>query len=193
MPQKPGSLASPARRWLWHLRITAALSTLPLCYMLLQTLGPAFRDPCGDEPGPLLGVVIPLTVPYLHILFEVRRRPRKRGMALAVVTGSFWFLIGALNLWVLLVEGKVAYALVIGLLTLAQAGMVVSAMKTYYTIGREPGDRRTLMAWGFGAFAIYAGGAAFWASALPSLTRSRQGASEASAVGSLRTHRGLFG
>lgn len=187
---RPPTQMSLSTRWLWGVRTAAGLSTLPLCVTTFRTLFPGFRDPCADQPGASLLVLIPLTAPYLHIQFELGRRTQKRGLALAVVTGSVWFVIGILIVWVWLTERKISEGLVKGLLTLiltlTQAALVASAIKTYYAMAREPRDRRAL-GWGFGAFLIYACTAAFFAISLPSLVRSAQGANQASAVGSLRT------
>jgi hypothetical protein len=107
----------------------------------------------------------------------------KRGLAWAVVSGSFWGGIALLLL--VLVNGKDPPTAIGGtVVALSQGVLVGCAIKTYSTMARAPGDGRILG----GRILLFVPYLIFVvmlnsASGVP----SRRAASQASAVGSLRT------
>lgn len=182
--------ASPTvdRRWIWGVRIMTLVWTLPLCAVLLVTFVPGLWKPCADSPAPWLFLLVPLTLPYLDMLLKLRLRgrPDKRGVALAVVTGSVWaavsllYLVGAL--WIAMWKAALTAALSMS----AQGALVTSAIMTYRSMELEADDRRKL-AYGFFASVFYFALIILAAVAVPGLYRSRGAANESMAVGGLRT------
>jgi hypothetical protein len=140
------------RLWLLGIRIAALLGPLVFWVIILR---PVFQIPrlyvsCGlarppkpDFP-PLAGLLV--TVPYVYILHALTGRPRKSGLAVALAMGSLAFLVSALTLVVMVEDGASSsgHAVLVGVLALSQGALVATAIGTYYSIGREPGDHRTL-------------------------------------------------
>ena len=126
--EKPSLPSADQRRWLYVMRVAAAISMLPLCRAIFQTLAPGYRNPCADEPGPSLIVFVPLAMPYAHILFHLRapRRPDKDVLALALLTCTIGFLIGVLGVTVSLAEREMSDVLFVGTFALSQAALAAS-------------------------------------------------------------------
>ena len=172
--------------WLWAVRI-AAVASIGFVLGGLRAVGHshgAFDLMLFFNPFWLLW--------YLSVVWDVRRKTAKKGLALAVGLGSAGFLI--LALWMTLVLSgdmvtgsdwpSLGFA---GLLTLSQAVLGGSAIKAYYTMPREATDNRTL------SYGLVVGGLliivptfiAFLS--LPGIRGSRIAVNHHLAVGTLRT------
>jgi hypothetical protein len=141
----------------------------------------------GSRMVSLLG--LPYVGHYLLTLWRLRAQTPKRGLALAVGTGSVVFVI-AICLLVFVGPSQdwgwkpISY---LGSLALVQALLVASAIRTYYSMPREAGDRKILWVgfkYGAAYLLIFLVGFAIWA---PNSLRNPVAANQASAVGSLRT------
>jgi len=139
-------------RWLWVVRIAAVAA---IVVRLLQVLG---RFGGGDVFADLVLSAPPLIL-FSLVLWRLRLQTLKPGLALAVSTGSIVCALGALGFLVHLVvfsslrDASTAgianwQSFSAGFFFLTQALLVASAIRTYYTMRREPGDGHTL-AWGF--------------------------------------------
>ncbi|MBZ5515623.1 MAG: hypothetical protein LAN62_12440 [Acidobacteriia bacterium] len=173
-----------SQRWLWVVRAAAGISTIP-SWVAWATFASHPRV-CAEKSGRELGVLIPVMLPYLHVLWRLRGKTLKKGLALAVVTGFLWVGLAWLPLVVVAREVKNAFALILGF-ALLQVIMAAGAIKTYYTLPREDGDHQ-ILGRGFVVFIAYVLICLIiMAWTIPDLTRSRFARTQASAVGVLRT------
>ena len=138
------------RGWLRSLRIFTALSLL--LFLLIMVAVPY---------GPTIVSFAPWVLCCLVVLWRIRSNPpEKSGLALAVGVGCVaWIpslLLGELLSYVLFLAflegdawtfaganilGKMPTIAYAGLFAIAQVGMVVSGIMTYYSLKREAGDR----------------------------------------------------
>jgi len=194
-PGTPLSAKPITTRWLWVVRM-AALA----CVLL--TLGPILalvifesraKWPTVTDTRVLLFVLCPVWLGYIWVIVGLHGKTLKQALALAVGSGSLGFLglspvMGGLALLATGSEGKGAGWLVIpcaGLTALTQAVLVVSAMKTYYTLPREATDKGTLWR-GLGQAVVLFAVSLFLSSNTP-LLRDQVSSNQASVAGSLRT------
>lgn len=89
-PQTPPPAGTLDPTSLLVLRIAVLAFTLPLCVVVVlvaSSLVPGLGNPCADDPAPLLGIAIPLTLPFLYVLFRLRLwgQPKKGGWARALL------------------------------------------------------------------------------------------------------------
>jgi len=184
-------IASPCygKRWLWATRGLAITPVLAVIALSLRAWVPALWNPCAEGPPPialvaLLLVVLPYVISSIHLSGRSPERV-KRGLAWAVVSGSFWG--GIALLLPVLVNGKMDPPTAIGgtLAALSQGVLVGCAIKTYSTMARAPGDGRILG----GRILLFVPYLIFVVVMLTNASgvRSRQAASQASAVQGLRT------
>ncbi len=164
-------------RWLWAVRVTVFLSAL-FPFLILR----------GDV---LFGLMV-FAIGYLLVLIRLHIKPVKGGLAWAVGMGSVGLLLGWRFLSILLSwaggEGQVRWWVGISVFALSQAALVATAIKTYYTLGREVGDTRKLVG-GFAVSTIFLIIAMLPPAAEDPLygNRPKVLANQASAVGALRT------
>lgn len=173
------------------LTIVAILSVA----VLVVLVRPA--DPCAGSLIWVIPVLVLLVLPYLGILFRLREKTRKQGLALALWWSAIPVVIGLLVLGGTVVdvmekgrEGRNLGELLSvggfwGLVALFHAVMFGAAIKTYYSIPREPGDWRKLADGLAGAVLLFIP-LVVAAVAIPSMIRSPRAANESAAVGSLR-------
>src|SRR5262245_22748984 len=87
--------------WLWTLRISAVIALVPLLTVAIipatQFIPKVFPLP-QERAWTLIGLALVLllpvsaVLPYLMILWRLRRRPpRQSALALAVIVGSWWY------------------------------------------------------------------------------------------------------
>jgi len=80
---------------------------------------------------------------YLLILWCLRGKRTKMGLALAIGTGSLGLILPVAEF----LSSEALPPLVLsglGIYAVAQSVVIASAIKTYYTMNREPSDKRTL-------------------------------------------------
>src|SRR3990172_1545479 len=90
-----------------------------------------------------------LPVMFALVLWRLRQRTVKKGLALAVGMGSVGWIALALVVSPIAKPGDWPFWWVL-LCGVAQAFLVQAAVRTYYTMASEPGDRRMLVSTGFG-------------------------------------------
>lgn len=190
-PESPVFGGRVDRRWLWAVRVAALLGLL---FFLGVFLSFHWRDPEGFPAYLSFIVSLPVSLPYLVILWRLRRQPHKEGLAVAVAWGALMAAAALLVLLLLLAEefpqgdgwkwaGLLGfYGLFIG----NHAVIARGGVKLYYQLEKEPRDKRTL-AWGVVAAGFFFGLALMVMVALPGLLRSPSPANESTAVGTLRT------
>jgi len=106
--------------------------------------------------------VIPV-LPYGHVVWRLRQRPEKSGLALAVAWG-----VPMAGFAVLLIFEEASWP---SLLALANAILAGAAIKVYLFLGKDKGDGRTL-AWAIATAAIYFGILLLLALIMPNLVRA---------------------
>ena len=122
--------------WLWAVGILALLS--PVCFWVTFQV--------GFEPEALLMPIItlPETLVCLRILWRLRAKTRKQGLALAVAVGSVSFLVGVLTLWgmaTLSCRRGPWGAASGGLFAISQLALITCAIKAY--LAQKPqGDEK---------------------------------------------------
>ena len=143
-------LPSPSvdRRWLWAVRIAALASVLLLCVPLRYVV--IERDIIGGFFTAVVLIVLLAQAHYGMILSRLGTREVKRGLALAAGWGLVVFLVMSLLVLIVLptVLGRgedLGWLINFALFTLAQAVLVATAIKTFYTMRRERGDVRMLL------------------------------------------------
>jgi hypothetical protein len=148
MADFPNESAKPLADARW-LNITRAMAAAPIVVALVHSLWPdtARRGGCSEDFS-LLSIILWLaTPPYVFSLVRLLGKSAlsmKRGLAWAVVAGSFW---GVISLLVLLPEvfgGSARDAGIPLLSTVIQITLVAVAIKTYYSTSREKGDAGVL-------------------------------------------------
>lgn len=177
------------QRWL---RISQVLVTMPVLAVLGVTVWarlPALGGACSEDVSFFATAVFWLvTPPYiLSLLGLVGKSPAglKKGLAWAIVAGSFWGVVG-LGFGLLDVfGGSAGEAWQPLLLGLVQAALVTSAIKTYRSLPQEKGDAGVLVkraVW-FIPYLILIG---VCGAALPDLYYTTRESREASVVQALR-------
>jgi hypothetical protein len=170
------------RRWLLAAQISALLTVVVMVVPVTVT---AIIGSFSQGPKHLLDTVYLafFWLPHLWVFWRLSGKTEqsiRRGLGLAVSFGSFILL---LSLFLPEIFASWRYAEPI-LLPLLQFTLVVSAIKIYYFLRREPRERALLadIALGLVLFLLIHA-----AVVLPNVAGSRQLANEASAVGSLHT------
>ena len=144
----PAATSKPVHVWLWGVRLSGITTILLLVFVIWSQF--AYKCPCDSIWPP--GVILPLLTlfPYLLILWRVRTafptavKQIKQGLALAVWWGSFILIILPLFVKNTIPKESGWVSWVSLTLALTQAVLVASAIGTYYSIEREPSDRRVL-------------------------------------------------
>ena len=177
-----GTASTVGRGLVWVVRIASLISILLIWAPFLAAIP-------SRGVAMFLGLVLssPLWLPYLYILWHVRRKIEKRALAMAVGVSPVIVLI-ALLLGSSVAENVGGFSwlrVALGLFAAVQALLVLSSVGTYYTMRREAGDRQTLLR-SFGIGAVYILILLIIAVLLPGLVRSRKPANEASAGASMR-------
>ncbi len=179
-PGTPLSAKPTTTRWLWAVRVAVVLSAL----MPLLILG-------GQAP---VGLGC-LALIYLGILVGLRKKTRKSGLAWAVGMGSVGLAFPLLAARVLTTEEISAWLggpqgtrpwVGISVRALMHLALLATAIKAYYTLGREAGDWKKLAAGVLGP-AIFVLILLSSPAMSDPIVRTRVAANQASAVGSLRT------
>jgi hypothetical protein len=176
------------RRWL---NITRAAAVAPIVLALAFSRWPrmpVFPSGCSEDLNFLSIALWLATPPYFISLIRLmgKSAPKlKKGLAWAVVAGSFWGMISLIFLLTEVLGGSLRDAGLPLISTVIQVLLVISAAKTYYSGGREAGDSALLSKRAglfivnllfFGSFFI----------ALPDFYSSKQWSQANSAVGALR-------
>lgn len=177
-PQRLTTAKPFETRWLWGVRVAAVTSILLLCMGLLW-------PPRSASLQDFVFLLLPMLLPYGHILWRLLTKAQKSGLALAVATG-----VGSVGVLVLVlqlgfVEGATG-KVIASLFALTQVGLALTAVTTYRTMAKEPTDKRTLER-GFAGFALYFVLFFLSISAQSLIAHSRKASPEASAIASLRT------
>jgi hypothetical protein len=176
-------------RWL---RIARAAAFCSLALFLIAVMLWASPDPSEKGEQYLVGallvlVMAPFWLPYLWMLLRMNAKTaegRKKGLALAIAYGVWALLIAvlsALQPTVLAAQGGFA---IFGLL---QVLLIVSGMKTYYAMEKEPGDKRILRKSILDVSVCMGSLLCLAAIAMPGLRSSRVAANESSSISAMRT------
>lgn len=97
------------------------------------------------EPAPLM-LVVPIAIPFLMILWRLRRTPRKNGLALAIGTGAVLIVISGLFLFVAASDGGTGWgaAAFLALFMTTQVVLAGGGVATYKLVGYSKGDWKLL-------------------------------------------------
>ena len=179
------------------LRTTRALAFCSLLFFLIAALAAAFTLAPGNGAKNLVVVLTtaPVWLPYLWMFLRLSAKTtksQKKGLALAVSYGFFALIIAApsalASFGLGLQEGLAGLGLQAGLaiFALLQLALIVSGVKTYYAMEREPDDRRILVRRIVGVSDCL-GILTLAAIHVPCLLKSKIAADEASSIGAMRT------
>ncbi len=180
----------PNQSRVWGVRAAAILSVLAIAAPLLVSLAFGPRNLCEESsirPPDDYWPFLPLALPFLAILGELRVARIKKGLAIALAVGCAAFMLTLLAIFIAMPDLSRPFLVWSVVFVLVQVAMVTLAIRTYYALPHEAGDPRTLLM-GILRFGAYAGTAVILATFfLPNLTNPRRNAAEASPVGSLRS------
>ncbi len=179
-----GRAAQPAidTRWLRVVKVALVVSMLVPAVLVIAVSGELFP----------FGLLLAGAFGWYHwwLFSRLRKTRPKKGLAVAIGTGLvifFYACVGFAIAWVGSETKVWLVPILVGLPSLVPVALVASAIKAYYTMGREPGDSNLLVK------GLLRGLLYFFilglpvAVVVPSLVRSPTAAHQASAVGSLRT------
>ena len=119
---------SASAHWVWVVRVSAIV---PFLFVVAAVMWTYFRrGQCSEAPAWPAFYSSPLWIPYLYLLWQLRRGPDKRGLRWAVVWGS---LVGVLAAIGLFSDGETRRVVLIGLglIALCHAAMLGAAVKAY--------------------------------------------------------------
>jgi type IV pilus assembly protein PilA len=185
-PDTVGSDSAIAKGWLWVVRIAALVPALAVVAYNVRVWLPAVRVGCADDHRPAAMACVVLAIPHFVCLRYLWSKSLKLGLAWAVVTGGFWFALPFFIFTQNIAFGLSRVVVAMGVLWLWHATLAGAAIRLYYSLPREDGDRRIL--WGrILRFVPYIAAVFMILFALPGLLRSRIAAAQAAAVGALRT------
>jgi len=142
----------PDSRWLRRTRVIVLVPVGFTLFYILAFCVPRFGSTCYDDTWPLAIFLLILILPYMLSAKGLWGRKLKKGLAWAIVAGTFWGAIACLALVVsmaFVADGEIMPAIISGSLALTQIALVVSAVKLYRLLEREDGDR-----WLFGKRAL---------------------------------------
>jgi hypothetical protein len=149
MTDFPSDPARPLADQRW-LNITRAAAAAPVVLAIVYSLWPRTHGPnsvCSDDSGIITAGLWLATPPYIfslvHLLGKTAQRLRK-GLAWAVVAGSFWGVISLIIVVADVREGSWRDAGLPLLYSVIQIILLTSAIKTYYSGTREKGAVRLL-------------------------------------------------
>lgn len=186
LPMTPSDEIAVNRRWLWAVRVLAILPVIAVLIYAVWSFVTALRSSCAEDTRAVAVSLIFVVLPYLLSSIHLWGKALKKGLAWALLVGTFWFVITLLIAVPSNIFRDLAAELITVLAALPQGVLAASAIKTYRSMEPEEGDRGLLWRRGL-LFVPYIGLLALVAVALPGLIRSRQAASQVSAVGALRT------
>ncbi len=169
-------------------RIARSTSFSSLLLVLIAVSAMAFLEARenGTENLPLVLWSVPLWLPYLWMLLEMKSKSakrRKKGLALAIAYGA-WALLLAVPL--VLVSSGLVLHVGFAVLALFQLSLIASASKTYQGMGKEPGDLRIWVSRVTVASACV-GILCLAAINIPNSYRSKVAANESSSLAATRT------
>lgn len=191
MTDLPSETVKPLanRRWLIASRLLAAMPMVAVLCITVWVHLPVSGGVCSADVSFVTDLVFWLaTLPYVlsvaHLLGK-SANGLKKGLAWAVVAGSFWAGIGLLFGLPEAFRGSAREAWPFLLLSLVQIALAACAIKTYYSTVRQKGDLRILLRC-VGWFVPYLILMFMVTAALPDLYYSSRHSREAEAVRALR-------
>ena len=172
--------------FLW-LRLARAAAFCSLALFLIAVIVIALLNVREGGPWVLVPVLFSALfwLPYVAMLAQLRNKDaqsRKKGLALALAYGAWVLVIGAL--FALASSGWMLQGL-FGIFALLQGALIVSAIKTYRAMERNPDDADILSSRILTVSACM-GTLCVAAILIPHMIRSMPAANEASSVGAVR-------
>jgi hypothetical protein len=172
-------------RWLRAARAAAFCS---LSLFLIAVMVTAFLEARENGAKNLVFALFTSSfwLPYLWMLWQMKARSgkrRKKGLALAIAYGAWALMIAAPSA---LASSGLALQGSLAIFALLQLSLILSGMKTYHAMEKEPGDTRILVNRILGVSTCL-GILCLAAIHIPCMVRSGVAADEASSVNGIRT------
>lgn len=176
---------SEHQRWL---RIARFASFSSLAFVLIVLIAMAFLEARenGTENLPLVLWTVPLWLPYLWMLLQMKSKSakrRKKGLALAIACGAWALLLAVL---LALVSSGLVLLVGFAVFALFQLSLIVSASKTYRGMEKSPGDVRIWVS-RVTVASVCVGILFLAAISIPNCYRSKVAANESSSLAATRT------
>jgi len=175
------------RSWLNSVRILALVSSLAILVSWYVLILGDLRSVGTDWTALLWPVAVPLWLPHLYVFWGAKESLAelavKKTLAIALSWGSVVLLLSGLTLALTWSESSRAPVSLAAILALFQLLLVGSAIKTYYSMKKDPADRRILLT----RLMVVVLAVVIAAVLIPFLFTSKRFPDEATAIGAVRT------